>query len=73
MGDAKLSKYNAILTAQVDEGSSINKGQSPEKQTQDLFMAGTKKGSCLVFLEFCRWLDCVSSDGKGPGRSLNDC
>lgn len=37
MGDAKLSKYNTILTAQVDEGSSINKGQPPEKQTQDLF------------------------------------
>ena len=37
MGDAKISGYNTVITAQVDANSSINKGQPPPKQTQDLF------------------------------------
>jgi hypothetical protein len=36
-GEAKISKYNTVITAQVDLTSSINKGQPPAKLTKDLF------------------------------------
>jgi hypothetical protein len=36
-GNAVISKYNTVITAQVDLNSSINKGQPPAKLTQDLF------------------------------------
>jgi hypothetical protein len=36
-GNALISKYNTVITAQVDLNSSINKGQPPAKLTQDLF------------------------------------
>ena len=36
-GDAKISVYNTVLTAEVDQNSSINTGKSNANFTQDLF------------------------------------
>ncbi len=36
-GDAKISGYNSILTAEVDQNSSINAGKNNASLTQDLF------------------------------------
>ncbi len=36
-GDAKISGYNTVLTAQVDKNSSINKGKAVSAMTPDLF------------------------------------
>jgi len=36
-GDAKISMYNTILTAEVDQNSSINAGKDNASFTQDLF------------------------------------
>src|SRR5258706_15451359 len=36
-GDAKISLYNTILTAEVDANSSINTGKPDAQLTQDLF------------------------------------
>ncbi len=36
-GDAKISVYNTILTAEVDQNSSINAGKDNASLTQDLF------------------------------------
>lgn len=36
-GDAKISNYNTIITAEVDQNSSINKGVSNAGLTRDLF------------------------------------
>lgn len=36
-GDARISNYNTILTAEVDLNSSVNKGQPQANLTQDLF------------------------------------
>ncbi|TMD68302.1 MAG: hypothetical protein E6I97_22490 [Chloroflexi bacterium] len=36
-GDAKISVYNTVMTAEVDPNSSINKGRPDANMTQDLF------------------------------------
>ena len=36
-GDAKISAYNTVLTAEVDQYSSINAGKSDAEMTRDLF------------------------------------
>ncbi len=36
-GDAKISNYNTVMTAEVDQNSSVNKGQPEANLTQDLF------------------------------------
>jgi len=36
-GDAKISGYNSVLTAEVDAASSINKGKPDAQLTKDLF------------------------------------
>jgi len=36
-GDAKISNYNTVITAEVDQNSSVNKGQPEANLTQDLF------------------------------------
>lgn len=36
-GDAKISGYNTVMTAEVDPNSSINRGQPNANLTQDLF------------------------------------
>ncbi len=36
-GEAQISKYNTVITAQVDLNSSTNKGKPPAKLTLDLF------------------------------------
>lgn len=36
-GDAKISLYNTIITAEVDQASSINRGKSNAAQVPDLF------------------------------------
>src|SRR5436305_1463789 len=36
-GEAKISQYNTVITAEVDVNSSLNKGQPPAKLTLDLF------------------------------------
>lgn len=36
-GDAKISRYNTILTAEVDQGSKVNAGQPNAALTVDLF------------------------------------
>src|SRR5579863_5908810 len=36
-GDAKISGYNTILTAEVDQNSTLNAGKSSAQWTQDLF------------------------------------
>ena len=36
-GDAKISVYNTVLTAEVDQNSSINTGKNNASLTQDLF------------------------------------
>jgi hypothetical protein len=36
-GDARISNYNTVLTAEVDLNSSVNKGQPQANLTQDLF------------------------------------
>lgn len=36
-GQARISNYNTVITAEVDPNSSINKGQPPAKLTVDLF------------------------------------
>lgn len=36
-GSAKISAYNTLLTAEVDQGSSLNNGQSNANYQQDLF------------------------------------
>ncbi len=36
-GSAKISAYNTLLTAEVDQGSSLNTGQSNANYQQDLF------------------------------------
>lgn len=36
-GDAKISGYNTVMTAEVDKNSSINKGKSVSAMKQDLF------------------------------------
>lgn len=36
-GDARISAYNTLLTAEVDQGSSINTGQNAGSYRQDLF------------------------------------
>lgn len=36
-GDAKISGYNSVLTAEVDMNSSANKGKSDAEYTRDLF------------------------------------
>ncbi len=36
-GDAKISGYNTVMTAQVDKNSSINKGKAVSAMTSDLF------------------------------------
>jgi hypothetical protein len=36
-GDAKISVYNTVLTAEVDQNSSINAGKNDTEMTQDLF------------------------------------
>ena len=36
-GDAKISVYNTVLTAEVDQNSSINAGKNDAEMTQDLF------------------------------------
>src|SRR5579864_4691958 len=36
-GDAKISAYNTVLTAEVDQNSSINAGKDNASLTQDLF------------------------------------
>jgi Immunoglobulin-like domain of bacterial spore germination len=35
-GDAKISNYNSLLTAEVDQNSSVNKGKSDAEFVQDL-------------------------------------
>ncbi len=37
MGNAKISGYNTVLTAEVDQGSSINSGKNDATYTLDLF------------------------------------
>lgn len=37
LGDAKVSGYSTIMTAEVDPNSSINKGKSGDQLTRDLF------------------------------------
>jgi Immunoglobulin-like domain of bacterial spore germination len=37
MGDAKISGYNTVLTAEVDQNSSINAGKLNANMTRDLF------------------------------------
>ena len=36
-GDAKISVYNTVLTAEVDQNSSINTGKNDAEMTRDLF------------------------------------
>ncbi len=36
-GDAKISGYNTVMTAEVDKNSSVNKGKAISAMTQDLF------------------------------------
>ena len=36
-GDAKISVYNTVLTAEVDQNSSINAGKNDTEMTRDLF------------------------------------
>jgi len=36
-GDARISQYNTVMTAEVDQNSSVNKGKSNAAFTQDLF------------------------------------
>ena len=36
-GDAKISYYNTIMTAEVDKSSTLNAGKSPAQWTPDLF------------------------------------
>src|SRR5260221_11759705 len=36
-GDAKISEYNTVLTAEVDQHSSLNAGKDSASYTQDLF------------------------------------
>jgi len=36
-GDAKISGYNSVMTAEVDQNSSLNAGKSSGQWTQDLF------------------------------------
>ncbi len=36
-GNAKISNYDTVITAEADTNSSINKGQPPSKVTVDLF------------------------------------
>ena len=36
-GDAKISVYNTVLTAEVDQNSSINAGKNDSEMTRDLF------------------------------------
>jgi hypothetical protein len=36
-GDAKISRYGTLMTAEVDQHSSINRGKSNANYTQDLF------------------------------------
>jgi hypothetical protein len=36
-GDAKISYYNSILTAEVDQHSTLNAGKTSGQWTQDLF------------------------------------
>lgn len=37
MGEAKISSYNTLLTGEVDQGSSINRGKANAAYTVDLF------------------------------------
>lgn len=37
MGEAKISGYNTLLTGEVDQGSSVNRGKSNAAYTVDLF------------------------------------
>jgi len=37
MGDAKISGYNTVMTAEVDSNSSLNKGKAISVMTPDLF------------------------------------
>lgn len=37
MGDARISGYNTVLTAEVDQNSSLNKGKDNTSLTKDLF------------------------------------
>jgi immunoglobulin-like protein involved in spore germination len=36
-GDAKISSYNSVMTAEVDQNSSVNAGKSASQWTADLF------------------------------------
>lgn len=36
-GDAKISYYNSIMTAEVDQNSTLNTGKTVSQMTPDLF------------------------------------
>ena len=63
-GDAKVSGYNTVMTAQVDVNSSINKGKTEAGLTTDLFREfkwSTKSGTFVqvvfpgMFPDMTRW------------------
>jgi hypothetical protein len=63
-GDAKVSGYNTVMTAQVDVNSSINKGQLEKALTTDLFREfkwSSKDGNFVqvvfpgMFPDMTRW------------------
>jgi hypothetical protein len=53
-GDAKISGYNSVMTAEVDKSSTLNAGKSSRQWTQDLFreFAWSQSKGTLVQVAF---------------------
>jgi hypothetical protein len=53
-GDARISRYNTLMTAEVDQNSSINRGKSNASYTQDLFreFQWSPQGGTMVQVAF---------------------
>ena len=50
-GDARISAYNTILTAEVDQGSSVNSNQPDTGVVQDLFREFKWSGGASTFVQ----------------------
>ncbi len=50
-GDAKISSYNTIMTAETDTNSSLNKGKASAQLTQDLFREFDWNGSTKTLVQ----------------------
>lgn len=54
MGDARISGYNTVMTAEIDVNSTLNKGKAPGAMTRDLFreFAWSTDGQAFVQVAF---------------------